>query len=152
MRTDELLAKIHSQLEELESQIPEAALHLQQLVDRRDELLTTARVIRQTVATPESSDDAPVYPGIDIDFTGATNLHQRLVRIAEAMDGPLDPMDMARCLIQRGQSKEMPKGLRGHITNALKDEPDFPRNDDGTYYYVPKAYDEMPLLTETSST
>lgn len=78
------------------------------------------------------------YSSIAIDFTGAGNLTQRLVRIAQAVDGPLDVKDMARFLIQHGLSKAKVRNLRSHIINVLRDEPDFSKVGDGKYEYLLK--------------
>lgn len=77
----------------------------------------------------------PVWPGVDIDFAGATNLEQRVLRIAEAVPGPLRGMDIALCIIQRGLSKATPDNLRSHIVNLLREHPAFERVGVGEYAY-----------------
>ena len=78
------------------------------------------------------------YTGVAIDFAGAGNLTQRLVRIAQAVDGPLDVRETAQCLIQHGLSKAKARNLRSHIINTLRDEPDFSKVGDGKYEYLSK--------------
>ena len=53
-----------------------------------------------------------MYAGVEIDFTGAANHRERIVRIAEAVDGPLVINDMAQCLVERGQSNAKVENLR----------------------------------------
>ena len=85
---------------------------LQEVENERRDLLAEMRVLER--AAMEADPDAhaatgPVYAGVEIDFTGAANHRERVVRIAEAVDGPLVINDMAQCLVERGQSNA--KGL-----------------------------------------
>ena len=82
--------------------------------------------------------DYATYPGVSIDFSEASNLRERIVRIARVVSGPLHTMDMANCLVERGASNVIPSNLRSHIINLLRDDPDFPKVAESTYKYVPQ--------------
>ncbi len=94
------------------------------------------------IAVPVVKSDG--YAGVTIDFTGTSNLPQRLVRIAQAMDGPLDVRETAQCLIEHGLSKAKVRNLRSHIINVLRDEPDFSKVGDGKYEYLLKDRVSLP--------
>ena len=147
---------------------------LQKLEVERAELLTALRVLEQyatgdegevtdiadvaadggdvvtTPATAKPSGPA-AYPGVEIDFTGAANLLERVMRIAEAVDGPLDAMEMARYLVDRRVSKADPHNLRSHIINAISGHAEFVKVAPGKYRYVPEPQTpEEPLTPGTS--
>ena len=119
-----------------ENAIQQINERLREVDAERTELLTALRVLER-LTTPEQNLEQ-VYSGVVINFARADNLYDRLVRMAEAVDGPLDTMEMARCLIQRGVSKASAKNLRGHIINELRDAPDFEKIGTGSYEYRPK--------------
>ena len=122
---------------------------LQELEVEREELLIALRVLERfatgseatvtTATVPAGMVEPMVYPDVSIDFTGASNLLKRLIRIAEAVDGPLEAMDMAVCLIQRGVSGAARRNLRSHVINQLRDDPSFEKTGPGQYRYMPKA-------------
>ena len=74
---------------------------------------------------------------MEIDFAGADNLRERLVRIAQAVPGPLESRDLAQCLIQRGLSNAQPRNLQSYIINQLRDDPDFVKLGASRYEYRP---------------
>ena len=126
---------------------------LREVEDERADLLVTLRTLNRLVVEAEGdavADDGPMYAGVEIDFTGAGNLTQRLVRIALAVDGLLVINEMAQCLIERSQSKAKPENLRSHISNALSGDPDFRKIDAATYEYVPKTTAAAAILTEST--
>ena len=133
---------IRSELERLEVRHAELQTALRVVeglaVDEEDLVTTVADNATTAVAAPQSGDPL-VYPGVHIDFTGAGNLLERVIRIAEAVgnEPPLDSMEMAHCLIQRGASKADPHNLRSHITNALAGHVDFQKTGPGQYRYEP---------------
>ena len=124
---------------------------LQELEAEREELQTALRVLERFatggMGTTVPSSEPDPYPGVDINFIGANNLLERLIRIAEAVDGPLEAVDMALCLIQRGVSNASRRNLRSHIINALRDDPDFAKVAPGRYEYLPKAQSGQGVVT-----
>ena len=89
-------------------------------------------------ASPVAVPQWEIYPGVAIDFTGATNLLQRVLCVFRAVGSPLDIMDVARCLIERGLYHGQAKNIRGNISNELKDNPDFVRVGVGLFEYRPE--------------
>ena len=128
MSNDDVIRKIRGRLRELE-------LEYERLRIASQEQSESARDPETAVADAEMED----YSSVAIDFNGAGNLTQRLVRIAQAVDGPLDVKETARCLIQHGLSKAKARNLRSHIINVLRDEPDFSKVGDGKYEYLLKG-------------
>ena len=128
---------------------------LQELETERAELQTALRVLERfatgSAGTVSPSGEPDPYSGVDIDFTGASNLRERVVRIAEAVDGPLNSMDIARCLVHRGISKAAPPNLRSHITNALADDADFAKIAPGRYEYMPRSQTHGESVTPGTS-
>ena len=133
MSNDDVIRKIRGRLRELE-------LEYERLRIASQEQSESARDPETAVADAETGD----YSLVAIDFTGASNLTQRLVRIAQAVDGPLDVRETARCLIQHGLSKAKARNLRSHIINVLRDEPDFSKVGDGKYKYLLKNKVSLP--------
>ena len=124
---------------------------LQEVEAERADLLTTLRTLeRFTVATDAATDNGPVYAGVEIDFTGAANHRERVIRIAKAVDGPLVINEMAQCLVERGVSKAKVENLRSHVSNAISGDPDFEKIDAATYRYVPKTAATPGVLTEST--
>ncbi len=107
---------------------------LKELEIERNELQTALRVLNRFIGVDKSN---LVYPDVEIDFTGAGNMRECLVRIAEAVPGPLDARDMALYLIQRGLSGAQPRNLQSHIINKLRNDPDFVKASTGSYEYIP---------------
>ena len=107
---------------------------LKELEIERNELQTALRVLNRFTDVDKSN---LVYPDVAIDFTGAGNIRERLVRIAEAVPRPLEARDMALCLIQRGLSGAQLRNLQSHIINKLRDDPDFVKYSTGSYEYLP---------------
>ena len=107
---------------------------LKELEIERNELQAALRVLNRFTDVDKSN---LIYPDAEIDFTGAGNIRERLVRIAEAIPGPLDARDMALYLIQRGLSGAQPRNLQSHIINQLRKDPDFVKVGTGSYEYLP---------------
>ena len=127
MGNDDVIRKIRSRIRELE-------LEYERLRIASQEQGKSATDPETAVADAETED----YSLVAIDFTGANNLTQRLVRIAQAVDGPLDVRETAQCLIEHGLSKAKARNLRSHIINVLRDEPGFSKVGDGKYEYLLK--------------
>ena len=145
--------KIRARLEKLEieqAELQTALRVVEDLAADDDDLVTTVADVATPTTAPQSGEPW-VYPGVDIDFAGATNLLERVIRIAEIVDGPLDSMDMARCLVQRRISKAAPHNLRSHITNELKGHASFPKIGPGKYQYTPESQADGETLTPSSS-
>ena len=127
MSNDDVIGQIRARIRELELEYER--LHLE------SQTPTELPADPETVIADIKSEG---YTGVAINFTGANNLTQRLVRIAQAVDGPLDVRETAQCLIQHGLSKAKARNLRSHIINTLRDEPDFSKVGDGKYEYLSK--------------
>ena len=97
------------------------------------------------VGATADPDEHWVYPGMDIDFAGTSNLLERLVRIAEAVRRTVwTPWRWPAALSSAGPPRPAPHNLRSHITNALKDDPDFVKTGPGQYRYVPAGGVTLP--------
>ena len=127
MSNDDVIGQIRSRIRELELEYERLRLASQANGESETDSKTAVADVR-----------SEGYTGVAINFTGANNLTQRLVRIAQAVDGPLDVRETAQCLIQHGLSKAKARNLRSHIINTLRDEPDFSKVGDGKYEYLPK--------------
>ena len=93
-------------------------------------------------ASPVAVPKWEIYPDVAIDFSGATNLLQRVLRVFKAVGGSLDIMDVARCLIERGLYNGKAKNIRGNISNELKDNPEFIRVGVGLFEYRPAGSEQ----------
>ena len=133
MSNDDVIRKIRARIRELELEYERLRIASQEHNDFATDPETA-------VADVEMAG----YSLVAIDFTGASNLTQRLVRIAQAVDGPLDVKEIAHCLIQRGLSKAKARNLRSHIITALRDEPDFSKVGEGKYEYLSKDRVSLP--------
>ena len=135
MSNDDVIRKIRSRIRELELEY--------------ERLLKASRKPSEYATDPETPiavvhAETEDYSSVAIDFTGARNLTQRLVRIAQAVEGPLDVRETAQCLIEHGLSKAKARNLRTHIINVLRDEPDFSKVGDGKYEYLLKDKVSLP--------
>ena len=126
---------------------------LQVVEDERQDLLAAMRVLERAateVAPDEDAGDGPMWPDVEIDFTGVANNRDRVVRIAQAVEGTFSTKDLAKCLVERGQSKAKVENLRSHVSNAIAGDLDFIKTDDGKYRYGPKTAAMPGLLTEST--
>ena len=164
MSDENIAEKMRSRARELEAELAElqdALKVVERFEEGRDQAVTTfaesapgavtgfadAAPAQSPAATPEP----PVYDGVVIDFSGTTNLLQRVIRIAEAVDDEeLDVLDMALCLVQRGVSGAAVQNLRSHISNDIKDHPDFVRVGTRKYRYLPKHPEREEPLTPSN--
>ena len=133
MSNDDVIGQIRARIRELELEYERLRIASQ----AHSEFATNS----ETAAADVKSEG---YASVTIDFTGASNLPQRLARIAQAVDGPLDVRETAQCLIQHGLSKAKVRNLRSHIINVLRDEPDFSKVGDGKYEYLLKDRVSLP--------
>ncbi len=133
MGNDDVIRKIRGRIRELELEY--------------ERLRIASQVNGESATDPETAvADAETegYSSVAIDFSGTRNLPQRLVRIAQAVDGPLDVRETAQCLIEHGLSKAKARNLRTHIISVLRDEPDFSKVGDGKYEYLLKDKVSLP--------
>ena len=64
--------------------------------------------------------------GLSVDFTGAPNVLERVLRIGEAAGGRLlNATKVARFLIEAGVSRGKLENLRGNVSDALTGNPDY---------------------------
>jgi hypothetical protein len=131
-----------------------ARKRLKELDAERSDLHIFIRVHKQLLAsdkdvaqTDKEYMDHSVYPGVDIDFTGANNLYERLVRIGQSVEGTLKAKEIALCLIERGESNASPRNLYASIVNQFRDDPDFEKVGRGQYRYVPQTGDSPGEIT-----
>lgn len=130
---------------------------LRQVEGKRNDLITTIRVLRersgglpqQAVAPTVAPVSAPTEPfaGVEIDLAEAKNLGERLVRIAIAVGEPIDALDVTKYLVARGYSKSVVRHLRPHVYNTLNDRPDFEKIGRGLFEYLPNREKVTPATS-----
>ena len=76
--------------------------------------------------------------GLAVDFTGAANLRERLIRIAQAGEGVLlNLTKVSRFLIEAGESQATIPNLRTNVYGIVNGSPDlFEKVSSGTYRYA----------------
>lgn len=141
------LERVDKELEALQQQRAELLTFLR--VDERYERLAGADL---PVADAGKTPAVDAFVGIDVDFTGTSNLLERILRVAAATTEPLDAMSVAEYLVARGQSKSSTKNLRAHILNILKGDPDFEKIGVGRFRYIPDNATDFPGVTLTTGT
>lgn len=141
------LERVDKELEALQQQRAELLIFLR--VDERYEQLAGADL---PVADASKTPAVTAFAGIDVDFTGTSNLLERILRVAAATTEPLDAMSVAEYLVARGQSKSSTKNLRAHILNILKGDPDFEKIGVGRFRYIPDNAADFPGVTLTTGT
>ena len=97
---------------------------------------TKAQSRRATRSTPRSQ--LPDLTGLEVDLEGAPNLFERLVRIAQAVDGKtINTTQAAKYLVSIGESGADFRNLSAGVGAALKKRPDqFRKTHPGTYQYI----------------
>ena len=81
---------------------------------------------------------APDLSGLEVDFAGTTNLPERVLRIALAMDGKeLNVSSVTRCLIAFGQYKTTVRNFRSNVNKVFTDQPEvYVKVSKGNFLYV----------------
>lgn len=153
-RHDKKVALVKAELERVDKE-------LEALQQQRAELLIFLRLDAQyerlagadtTVADASKTPDVDAFAGIAVDFSGTSNLLERVLRVATATAEPLDAMSVAEYLVARGQSKSSTRNLQAHILNILKDDPDFEKIGVGRFRYLPGSSADFPEVTLTTGT
>lgn len=82
--------------------------------------------IPQTGPGKQVEDPRMDLTGLSVDFTGAPNVLERVLRIGEAAEGRLlKAKKVARFLIEAGVSRRTLENLRGNVSYALTGNPDY---------------------------
>lgn len=130
---------------------------LRETEERRNDLVTTIRVLKEragglpqpVVAPTVAPIDARKEPfaGVEIDLSEAKNLGERLVCIAAAAGEPIDALEVAKYLVAKGYSKSVVRHLRPHVYNTLIDHPDFEKVGRGLFEYLPNREKVTPATS-----
>ncbi len=129
--------KLVHRLEELDAERKEILALLSPLERAATQLSAAQESLATGSYVPEPPTDSGIlYDGIPIDFTGVSNLGDRVIAMARAVGGTLHSMDMAKCLIARGQSQGSPDNVRSRIINLLKDHPSFVKEGPSRFRFI----------------
>jgi len=81
---------------------------------------------------------SPDLSGLDVDFTGAKNLKERVLRIALAMEGKeMNVSSVTRFLINAGQYNTTVKNFRSNVNRVFTEQPDiYHSTGPGNFIYV----------------
>ena len=108
--------------------VPRKSFSGNPLLIRGDAQRRDTHIPRQEWASPLS-----VFEGVHVDFSGCTNMHLRLVRMAEAVGVPINVTACAVLLIARGLTSTAFFPLRNRIGRVLATSDDFERVRNGFY-------------------
>lgn len=93
-----------------------------------------------------------VFEGVEINFRGCRNTHQRLVRMAETVRVPINVTASARYLVSQGMSSQDGFKFRNIVGHLLATSDDFERVRNGYYELkTPIPADLSSLLTVGNS-
>ena len=126
---------------DVESELDSLKTSLVELQSRYDVKLGTRQALDTTIQWLESLEermDAERNPiPDDIDFDGARNVFERLVRVAERTDGVIKPPQVADALIAAGLSTSKRRVLASAVYRTLNEhKDDFQRIEPGVYRYI----------------
>ena len=126
---------------DVESELESLKASLATLQSEYELKLGTGQALDATIKWLESMEERmdsgrnPI-PG-DIEFDGARNLFDRLVRVAERTDGIIRPPQVADALIAAGQSTSKRRVLTSAVYRTLNEhKDDFQRMEPGVYRYM----------------
>ena len=107
----------------------------------RQEMTTPLAIAQETLATGDCAPEPPAdsgdpYVGSPVDFSGCTNLEDRVLAIAKTVGGTFHTMGLAVSLIQRGESQGSPANLRARIIHLLRDHPCFVKEGPSRFRFI----------------
>ena len=80
---------------------------------------------------------SPDLSGLNVDFAGAKNLPERVLRIAQAMDGKnMNVSSVTRFLITSGQYDTTVKNFRSNVNRVFIEGDDYVKEGKGNFRYV----------------